>query len=71
VSLIDGDIPFVILVHSLVFIVTYTKCRINTTDSPDDEHRGAENMKRVGINIYEKIIVRQVRYLKDLLLIAF
>jgi len=24
--------------------VTYTRCRINTTDSPDDEHRGALNM---------------------------
>ena len=24
--------------------VTYTRCRINTTDSPDDEHRGARNM---------------------------
>jgi hypothetical protein len=30
--------------------VTYTKCRINTTDSPDDEHRGARNMQRIGIN---------------------
>jgi len=69
--LIDGDMLFVILVHSLVFRVTYTKCRINATDSPDGEHRGAGNMKIVGINIYEKIIVCQVRYLKDLLLIAF
>jgi len=24
--------------------VTYTRCRINKTDSPDDEHRGAGNM---------------------------
>ena len=24
--------------------VTYTRCRINTIDSPDDEHRGARNM---------------------------
>jgi len=23
--------------------VTYTRCRINTIDSPDDEHRGARN----------------------------
>jgi len=22
---------------------TYTRCRINTIDSPDDEHRGARN----------------------------
>jgi len=24
--------------------VTYTRCRIDTTDSPDDEHMGARNM---------------------------
>jgi hypothetical protein len=24
--------------------VTYTRSHINTTDSPDDEHRGAQNM---------------------------
>jgi 3-deoxy-D-arabino-heptulosonate 7-phosphate (DAHP) synthase class II len=24
--------------------VTYTRCRIDTIDSPDDEHRGARNM---------------------------
>jgi hypothetical protein len=24
--------------------VTYTRCRINTIDSPDDEHRGAGNV---------------------------
>jgi len=40
--------------------VTYIGCRINTIDSPDDEHRGARNMWRIGINIYEKRIVRQV-----------
>jgi hypothetical protein len=38
--------------------VTYTRCRINTIDSPDDEHRGArkhvENWNKYIINIYEK-----------------
>jgi len=24
--------------------MTYTRCRINTIDFPDDEHRGARNM---------------------------
>jgi len=43
--------------------VTYTRCRINTIDSPDDEHRGARNMQRTGININEQKIVRQVGYL--------
>jgi len=32
---------------------------VNTIDSPDDEHRGARNMYRIGTNIYEKRIVRQ------------
>jgi len=45
--------------------VTYTRC-INTTDSPDDEHRGARNTYRIGINIYEKRIVRQVGYLQEM-----
>jgi hypothetical protein len=33
-------------------IVIY-KRYINTIDSPDDEHRGARNMYRISINIYE------------------
>jgi hypothetical protein len=44
--------------------VTYTKCHIDTIDSPDDEHSGARNMYRIGINIYEKGIVRKVGYLQ-------
>jgi len=45
--------------------VTYTRYRINTIDSPDDEHRSALNMYRIGINIYKKLIVRQVFYLQE------
>jgi hypothetical protein len=45
--------------------VTYTRCRINTIDSPDDEHRDAGNIFRIIINIYEKI-VRQIGYLQEL-----
>jgi len=48
--------------------VTYTRCRINTIDSSNDEHRGARNMYRIRINIYEKRIVRQVSYLQEWLL---
>ena len=44
---------------------TYTRCRLNTTDSADDEHRGARNMYRIGINIYEKRIVPRVGYLQE------
>jgi len=32
----------------------YTKCRINTIDSPDDKQRSVRNMQRIGINIYTK-----------------
>jgi hypothetical protein len=46
--------------------VTYTRYRINKIDSPDDEHRGAPNMWRIGINIEEKKIVPQVGYLQEL-----
>ena len=46
--------------------MTYTRCHINTIDSPDDEHKGDRNMYRIGINIYEKRIVRQVGYLQGL-----
>ena len=31
-------------IYDHVHKVTYTRCRINTIDSPDDEHRGAQNM---------------------------
>jgi len=34
--------------------VTYTRCRIDTVDSPDDEHMGAQNMLRIEIKVYEK-----------------
>ena len=46
--------------------VTYTRCRIDTIDSPDDELMGARNMQRSEININKKRIVRQVGYLQEL-----
>jgi hypothetical protein len=46
--------------------VTYTRCRIDTINSPDDEHMGARNMCGYGTNIYEKRTVRQVGYLQEL-----
>jgi len=30
--------------HSLVFGVTYNRCRIDTINSPDDGHTDARNM---------------------------
>jgi len=47
--------------------VTYTRCRTDTINSPDDEHMSARNMWRFGINIYEKRIGRQVGHLQELL----
>jgi len=39
--------------HS-VWIVTYTRCRIDTINSPDDGHMAARNIYRIEINIHEK-----------------
>ena len=33
---------------------TYTIYRIDTIDSPDNEHMAVRNMYRIEINIYEK-----------------
>jgi hypothetical protein len=46
-------------------VVTYTRCRIDTINSPDYEHMSARNMYRFGINIYEKWNVRQVGHLQE------
>ena len=45
--------------------MTYTRYRIDTINSPDDEHMSARNMWRIGINLYEKRIVRQVSHLQE------
>jgi hypothetical protein len=34
--------------------VTYTRCCIDTIESPDDEHKFARNMWRIEINIYKR-----------------
>jgi hypothetical protein len=35
------------------YTVTYTRGRIDTIDSPDDEHMVARNMYRIGINKFD------------------
>ena len=40
--------------YSLVFRVTYTRCRIDTINSPDDGHIAVRNMYRIEINIQKK-----------------
>jgi hypothetical protein len=39
--------------HPYLHRVTYTRCRFDTIDSPDDEHMAAGRMYRIEINIYE------------------
>jgi len=34
--------------------VTYARYRIDTIESPDDEHLNARNMYKIEINIYKK-----------------
>jgi hypothetical protein len=46
--------------------VTYTRCRIDTINSPDDGHMAAQNTERIEINLHEKRIVLQVGYLQRL-----
>ena len=36
--------------------VTYTRCRIDTVNSPDDGHMSARNTYRIEINIQEKFV---------------
>ena len=57
------------MLHIYIYIYDISSLRVNTTDSPDDdEHRGAQNMYRIEINIYEKRTVHQVGYLQELFL---
>ena len=63
----------IISVRHLVYVtlyrwhrVTYTRCHINTINSPDDGHMAAWNMQRLEINIHEKELCCQVVYLQRL-----
>jgi hypothetical protein len=44
INVILKNYIFIILNYSLIFSVTYTRCCIDTIDSPDDEHWVARNM---------------------------
>jgi len=47
-----------------LYRVTYTRCRIDTINSPDDGHIAARNMQRIEINIHEKeMCVKVVIYM--------
>jgi hypothetical protein len=49
-----------------LFRVTYTICRNDIINSPDDGHMASRNMQRIEINIHGKGTVRQVGYLQRL-----
>ena len=53
--------------NGLLYTVTYTRCHIDTINSPDDGHMGARNMNRIEIHIHEKGIVLKGGYLQRLL----
>jgi hypothetical protein len=45
--------------------MTYTRCRIDTINSPDDGHMAARNMQRIEINIHEKELCVNLVIYKD------
>jgi hypothetical protein len=46
-----------------LYRVTYTRCRIDKNNSPDDGHMAARNIYRIEINIHEKeLCVKLVMY---------
>jgi len=48
-----------------LYRVTYTRCRINTINSPDDGHMAARNVYRIEINMYEKKLCVKLVIYKD------
>jgi len=50
-----------------LYRMTYTRCRIVTSNSPDDGHMTARNMYRIEINIHGKeLCLKLVIYEDDL-----
>jgi hypothetical protein len=43
-----------------LYRVTYTRCHIDTINSPEDGHMAARNMWRIEINIHEKMSIKLV-----------
>ena len=48
-----------------LYRVTYTRCRIDTTNSPDNGHMTLRNMQRIQINIHEKELCVKLVIYKD------
>jgi hypothetical protein len=51
--------------NSHLYTVTYTRCCIDTINSPDDGHMAAWNMYRLEINIHEKEVCVKLVIYKD------
>ena len=48
-----------------LYRVTYTRCRIDTINSPDDRYMAARNIQRIEINIHEKELCVKLVIYKD------
>jgi len=48
-----------------LYRVTYTRCRIDTINSPDDGHMAARNMYRIEINVDDKELCVMLVSYKD------
>jgi len=51
--------------NSHLYRVTYTRCCIDTINSPDDGHVAARNMQRIEINIHDKELCVKLVIYKD------
>ena len=51
--------------NGCLYRVTYTRCRIDTINSPDDGHMAARKMQRIEINIHEKELCVKLVIYKD------
>jgi len=49
-----------------LYRVTYTRCCIDTINSPDDGHMAAQNMWRIEIKMHEKELCVKLVIYKDL-----
>jgi len=55
-----------------LYRVTYTRCRIDTINSPDDGHMATRNMQRIEINTHKKELrVKLVIYKTEIVLFCF
>jgi len=48
-----------------LYRVTYTRCRIDTINSPDNGHMVARNMHGIEINIHDKELCVELVIYKD------